>query len=371
MSNGCLWYSFGSDKTGPALAKALGFQASKKTPDFSKLDVVVGWGCKPGTKYNAEALNQRIQEGRIRVLNHPDAVEANRDKARTLAKLQEAGIAVPGFVLLDTSASSSVKRVSQALEDGTLAFPLVVLNQFNRGEPRFCFDHEEVSQVLHFRKDHRKREERFHYVRSYDHGTEYRIHLFRDLALWAQAKRPRENPLDATSKRLLEILKKKRERLVANGKAAPNLPQAGTLKWIIDAVAGEVISSSSQLKKSVALGWEYRDIPLEEVPASVVSLALDALDVAELDLGAVSLSFNSDSVARVLSITTAPALAAEQMQGFVEEIGAFAKAKTSEKKKRERKESDKAPPELVARIYQKARVASAGKAREALKSLES
>ena len=372
MSKGCVWFSFGSDKTGPILAKALDFQAIKKTPKFEGFDVVVGWGCKPGTAYSNAALNKLITEGQIRIINHPDAVVANRDKLATLAKLRDAGVAVPGFLKFDPSESKVTRAlVAAALDEGLLVYPLIALNEHHKGEPYFCFTKEDVEAVIRGNGGLAPGERR-RYFRSYDYGTEWRIHVFRDAALYAQAKVPGDSPLEATTQHLMKQLDRKIARAKESGAKIPKLPSPGVVKFIIDAVARETLRSSSQLKKSVAMGWEYHDVPLEGVPAQVTSLAVDAVEAAELDMGGVSISLDEDGGARVLSITTAPGLSEEQVQRYAEEIKTFASSQAPEKKgKKEGKvEGKTAPPELRARLYQKMKNATAQGAKKALKSLE-
>ena len=210
--SGFIWYSFGSDKTGPALGERCGFDAGKKTPTFDNYDVVVGWGCKPGTKYDSEALAQLIAQNEVRILNHPDAVSANRDKLGMLERFRDLGISVPGFVSFDPArpgvAGSEI--VPHALEGGSISLPLVILTRYNRGEPIFCYTIEDVKAAL---KGNAKKDHPLNYVRTLDQGDEYRIHVFRDIALCAQKKSASEDLVGATKETLIsrakKILKKK------------------------------------------------------------------------------------------------------------------------------------------------------------------
>jgi hypothetical protein len=156
------------------------------------------------------------------------------------------------------------------------------------------------------------------------------------------------------------------------GLKLPKLPRLDTVKWIINTVAEETLSSSSQLKKSVTMGWKYHDVPMEEVPPQVASLAVDALEAADLDLGAVSVSLDGDGVARALAITTAPNLSKEQIQRYVDEMSAFTSSQAPRKRERKKNTAgaEEAPPELRARLYQRMKNVTTEKAKKALKSLE-
>jgi hypothetical protein len=362
--SGYVWYSFGSDQTGPALGKALKFDSGKKTPCLDNYEVVVGWGCKPGKKYVSEVWSQRIAQGQLRILNHPDAVQRNRNKLDALNRLKDAGLETPGFHDLVTAESVTQQRqqIARAVEQGVLQFPVIGLNDFHKGEPAFCYTIEDVGIALR-----RKTEAPIRYFRTFDHGDEYRIHVFRDTLLLAQKKGLAEHPNDAAAKSLLKKLKKRRGK---DGKALSEKDEAFA-REVIDCLASEIIQNSSHLKKSTSLGWQHHLENLSTVPKAILNLAVEALDALQLDMGAVSISWaNKD--ARVLSATTAPALTDEEMKYYVAEVKTFSGASTIPEKKMPEaaKKGNKASPELIAKIQRKIKATSVEKAEEVLKSLE-
>ena len=120
------------------------------------------------------------------------------------------------------------------------------------------------------------------------------------------------------------------------------------------------------------MGWEWTDWGMDLVPAEVAGLAIEAMDAANLDMGAVTVS-HVDGVARVLSITTSPSINEDQMALYVAEIIRFAtdNGKTKDlATKKEAKKKRLASPELVGRLYRKMKGLSASKAEEVLESLE-
>lgn len=367
MPDGCVWYSFGSDKTGPALAEALGFQASRKTPPFGDYKVVVGWGCKPGKNYSGETLSGLIREGKTRILNHPEMVDRNRNKLATLRYLESAGVAVPGFLEFEPHRPKVCSKtlIPDKLEGGQLSFPLILLNEFNKGEPTFCYTIEDVEAAL---QGNTRKKHPYNYVRSYDPGDEYRIHVFRDTVLFAQKKNLDEDPIAAITASLEKKYVKKME------KAGESITQqsCSLVRNVCRMLASEILASTHQLKKSVKMGWKLIDWELDLVPPAVMGIAVEALDAIHLDMGAVSVS-NVDGTPRVLSATTAPALTPEQMAQYVVEVESFTntegKARAKKPELTPRRER-RASPELVAKLYRKLKGLSAEKVEEVLGSME-
>jgi hypothetical protein len=366
--SGFVWYSFGSDKTGPILAKALGFDAGKKTPELSAYNIIVGWGCKTGTKYNPEQLAQLIANSGLRVLNHPDSVMSNRDKLGTLKRLQEAGIPVPGFLEFGEGNPVSNTRdlLSKGLENGLISLPLILLRRGNAGEPIFCYTLEDAEAALRKKAD--KKASSLCYARSYLHADEWRIHVFRDKIISAQQKRCADDPLSAAIDGLTEKLQKRAKRDKVDVKLGST-----TARYIITNMAGDMLANSSQLKKSVKMGWEWVDRKLAVVPKQMVALAIEALDIAGLDMGAISISHCRDTdTMLVLSIHTAPGLTEEQTNLYVAEIEDFVTSDGKTKSKEEKRAATKRKnlaPELVARLYKRVKDLSPEKAEKLLKSL--
>lgn len=362
--NGYVWYSFGSDTTGPKLAEALGFKFGKKTPDLAGLEVVVGWGCKPGEKYNPELFKQRIQAGDLRVLNTPEAVDANRDKLALLLRLQEKKVATPGLVSLDKKDPAvCLMALDLALKNGVLSYPIVGMSNTHKGEPYFCHTREDVAAAV----ASIVKEKGIFYFRSLCAGTEYRIHVLRDTAILAQIKASAKNPLDATVKSMMDDLKHSFER---EEKLPFPIPDVRAQEWIIKQFAPEMLRGPSQLLKSVSRGWSLEDCPLSTVPKFVIEEAIKAVDAANLDLGVVSLTID-EKVARVTNVTTAPALTEKHLPIYVAAIKDFAMAKKAKAKAPAAKaEVDTAPQELIARLTNKIRGLSRKKAEAVLSVLD-
>lgn len=345
---GYIWYSAGSDVTGPALAKALGFESGSKTPDFTKFDVVLGWGAKAGTKYNAATMEGLVEQRKLRILNAVEAVDQNRDKAASLTLLQAAGISIPGFLIREGSAAEFTKELLKALKDGKLDFPIVGTTRTNKGTPVFCHTPEDMIEALKGPKA-----ESIEYFRSFCPGTEYRIHVLRDEVLFAQMKVPAKDPKKALADELKQTLKKRLEK-----KGDPTALHAGTLDWAVDELVPELLQGPAQMLRSLGRGWSLETV--KEVPAKASAMAIRALDTLGLDLGAVSVEVDGET-ARVTTVATAPNLEDSQMKIYVSALRKFCSSKSEAEKKIPDLEADEATPELLATLTRQLKGANKSK----------
>ena len=348
--SGFVWYSFGSDVTGKRLAKLLGYASGKKSVDFSAHKILLGWGCKPGEKFNAQRLSELVASRAIRIINPPAAVDANRDKVGFLKEMLAANIPTPGYVTSKVGGTEALLAgVRKGIKAGTIMFPLVGHTTTHKGDPFFCHTEEDVQVAIQLML---KRPRLAHYFRSFCPGTEYRVHIFRDEALAAQCKVLDGDPLQACATELIAKLRKKAEKEDAG---APNVSTA-VLEWVAKQMAGDLLNGSTHLQRSVKRGWTYVDSPLEQVPDEAISMSMAAMEAARLDLGAVSIIVDG-TTCRVTNIQTAPALTDDQLGMYASAIrgfaGADAKAAPSKKAKggktASRKE-EKAGVELISRL---------------------
>lgn len=368
--SGYVWYSFGSDVTGQKLAEALGYTSGKKAADFSRHKILLSWGCKPSDKFNAEKLAKLVAERKIRVINPPGAVDANRDKVTFLKEMGKANIPVPGYVASKVGGTEALLgRVEEALVNGTIMFPLVGHNINHKGDPFFCHTVEDVRLAIQLMlRDPRQA----HYFRSFCPGTEYRIHVFRDEALAAQVKQLMDDPISACVDDLISRLQKKAEKAE---EGAPQIDRP-SLEWIARQMAGDLLNGSAHLQRSVKRGWNYVDTPVDQVPDDALSLAMAAMEAARLDLGAVSVVIDGQT-ARVTNIQTAPALSDEQLGLYVSAVRDFAgtdvtaaPSKKAKSGKTAPREEEKAGVELIQRLIRKlGDGVSREAAEEALKTL--
>ncbi len=367
--SGFVWYSFGSDVTGKKLAEALGYASGKKGIDFSSHKILLGWGCKPSEKFNAQKLAQLVAERKLRIINPPASIDANRDKVAFLKEMEAHKLPIPGFVASKVAGDEGLfARVQEGIKKGTIMFPLVGCSTFHKGDPFFCHTEEDVKSAIHVMGADMRQA---HYFRSFCPGVEYRIHVFRDEAMVAQRKTLDKDPIKACSEDLMSKLKKKAAKEEQPIEIADN-----HLEWVVKQMAGELLNAASHLQRSVKRGWTYIDCPLDQVPDEAISLAMSAMEAARLDLGAVSVVIDGKT-ARVTNIQTAPALTDDQLGLYVSAIrdfaGSDATAKPSKKAKSGKtaaREEENAGVELIQRLIRKlGDGVSKRDAEEALKTL--
>jgi hypothetical protein len=369
--SGYIWYSTGSDVSGPKLAEALDFTHGKKTPKLDGVQVLIGWGCKSETRerYDPKAISAAVADGHLRVVNYPAAITAARNKMGLLQQLHAAGIVVPGFVSVkDQSPTAVVDYLGKMVDDGSMTLPCVGYNEFHKGKPVFCWTKEDLEQVVAINKSRKKDAIKIHYFRSLLQGTEYRVHVFRDEALCADVKKLSKDPVEATAKSLFGRLTKRASK---SEKALSTTEEE--LRWVVDELVSDLHQGPSHLQKSVQYGWELEPVDMGTIPAEVISTAINALDAAGLDMGAVSVVQEENS-AVVTNIISAPALDDAQLQFYTEAIKDFAGADSSEKKEKAAEEvaTDAASNEIIARLTRRVRLGkiSQVKAEEMLKALE-
>ncbi len=360
--SGYVWYSYGSDTSGPKLAEALKFKAGKKTPPFADFDLIIGWGCKPGEKYNSGVLADKIGKREIRVLNHMDVVEESRNKLLTLQKLRDAGVSTPGFAFRTEDGISLLAKTLTALEEGDLDFPLLGLNEFHKGYPTFCYT---VDDVVRAAGKRAKGIPKINYFRSFCPGTEFKIHVFRDTALAAEKKVLAGDPLKKFGEHLLKKVQRRAKKEEVQIQATEK-----EIGWITEELAQELLTGPNHMQRSVTHGWTLEEVPLGEVQGEALGQAINAIDASGLDMGAATVVVD-DGIVRVTGVISAPGLSEEQMGLYVSAIQEFAKA---EKPKRNAAKvgtkEEEAPTELIARLKRLMPGLSRKKAREVLKTLE-
>lgn len=267
----------------------------------------------------------------------------------------------------DQSPAAIVEYLSKTVDDGSLALPCMGFNEFHKGKPVFCWTKEDLEQVVAINKSRKKDAVKIHYFRSLLQGTEYRVHVFRDEALCAEVKKLSKDPVEATAKSLFGRLTKRASK---HKKALSATEEE--LRWVVDELVSDMLQGPSHLQKSVQYGWELEPVDMGTLPPEVISTAINALDAAGLDMGAVSVVQEENS-AVVTNIISAPGLDDAQLQFYTEAIEDFAASKPAEKKDKEATvASDDASTEIIAKLTRKVRLGklSQEKAEELLKALE-
>ena len=365
--SGYIWYSAGSDVTGPKLAEALGFNHGKKTPKIEDFNVLVGWGCKAESRqlYDPQKFKSCVEKGDLRILNNPEAITKARNKVNLFTDLKHSGIQIPGFFSIKgISPSNIVESIEKAIQDGLLQLPCAGFNEYNRDEPVFCWTKEDLNRIVTINKSRKKESVKIHYFRSLFQGTEYRIHVFRDEVIHAEQKILSKDPIKSTASSLYRRLSKKKD-MQASEK---------DVQLIVAEIASDLMKGPSHLQRSVKHGWQLSPVVMNDIPAEVLSTAINALEVAGLDMGAVSIILEENTPI-VTNVISAPGLNDQQMALYVDAIKEFTESNTVKPRNIATKKStigtERASTEIVAKITRRVRMGkiSQKKAEEVLKVL--
>jgi hypothetical protein len=369
--SGFLHYSTGTDTSGSRLASVLEYDSGKKAPNFESYSVYIGWGCrKPKSSSTNNLLDDLIRKRKIKILNHPHSILENRDKVLMLEKLKNAGVERPGFFVCGEPSKGVEKAVAKAVGKGVIAFPITGHTRDHRGAPFFCFTPEDIHVAFQEAKDTGRE---IDYFRSFVPGTEYRIHVLRDSAIVGQVKTRSSDAVNACARDLRETLTKKAR---ASKRALDTQTMAGgTVKWILDVLAQEMLQGSNHIQRSINRGWDLEEVSLGDLPHKITVTAVAALDAVGLDLGAVSIVYD-DKRATVTNITTGPVLKEEHLDRYRLAITEFAgnKIKKSSGKdapKTKIPSEEEANPELIAQLVRRLSGVSKEKAIRALDALKS
>jgi hypothetical protein len=354
--------------SGPKLAEALSFSHGKKTPKMDTTAVLLGWGCKAESRerYDPAKVAAAVEKGTLRIINYPEAITGARNKLALLTKLSEAGITVPGFISLKNQTAASLPEFVQGeIEAGHLTFPCVGFNEGHRGKPIFCWTAEDLEQVVKVNKSRKKGAIKIDYFRSLLQGTEWRIHVFRDSALSSEVKTLAKDPIRSTADSLMRKLTRRAEK-----NEIPITATTADLEYVVGELAADLTRGPSHLQRSTQHGWELQDVATGDVPAEVVAAAINALDAADLDLGAVSVVLEENTPV-VTNVITAPSLSDAQLTAYADAISEFADETSRVAKKKKKKSvatgaeegGPTASPELIARLSRKVRMGKISKDR--------
>jgi len=361
-----VWFSGASDETGKAIAGDLDYKYAQKTPNFPDITNLICWGAKGGTKYDPSVLNAQVTAGKLRVLNHPDRIAQNKDKLWMLERFLERGIPAPGFVnIAGLQGTQPLDTIKAALDAGTVCFPLLLMNKSNQGQPSCVYTLEEL-EVCVLRGSYPgtgTKPVNFDIARSFAHGAEFRIHVFRDSVIWAQTKTVAADPVASTAASLLKKLErtaKKAEKTIS--------ATSEEVTDIVRMLSEDLLLGPHHYQRTVGRGCELEDYSVTDLAPEIMNAAIRALDAVELDMGAVNLSFDGEQP-QITNVISYPALDDKQRAAYVSAIVEFVGTEEVAEKNIPSEGADTAAPELVARLRRKIDSLSGKKAAELLKEL--
>jgi len=289
-----LYYSGATDKTGKALAEALGIQGGIKSPGVSQ-KVVIGWGAKTKDKINL---------GKAVALNHPDLIRTNRNKLTALQVMLKAGVNVAPFVTAESALTELAKKTG-----ATVGLPLIARTNYHQGGANFftCLTRTHVQETIAILAN--KLGKQGYFQNYIDVKEEYRLHVVAGDVIYAQHKVARSNMKEA---HVSDQMDKIGAMAVKKG---VKLDEA-SLKFAME-YQGDKIASPDLIIKSNTRGYKFSSLKLANVNKALASEAIKGVEALGLQFGAVDCVLDVDGKAWVIEVNTGPGLEGTAFKNYV------------------------------------------------------
>jgi len=289
MKKAHIFYSGPTDTTGKALAAKLKATHGKTKPTGAD-KICICWGCK---------TKERINMGKMPVLNHPDRIRENRHKFNTLKKLAAAGV----YVGNHADAKSVLSLLSNPTGDEPMVLPIIGRKNYHQGGKDFhtCLTKSHVEIAIRAGAA---------YFRNYlEVKDEYRLHVFQGVVINAQRKTERKNMGDAYATQHGDR--------IANNAAKKNVKlDKATMDHVLKDLGGRQ-GHADQIIKSNTKGWKFSQIKIVNVKSNLAEAAIAAVEAAGLDFAAVDCVMLTDGRAAIIELNTGPGLEGTPFEAYV------------------------------------------------------
>jgi len=284
-----IMFSGATDVTGSALQKALDITGGKTAPKTKK-ELIIGWGAKTDD-------NISFDKG-VKVLNHPNAIRANRNKYQSLVTMNEAKVNVAKFFRANQwSPEAPVTNFGFASN-----YPLVGRRNYHQGGKGFwlCLNRSQVEAAI---------SEGAQYFQEYiDIKDEYRLHIFDGTLIYAQRKVKRDNMKEA----FVAQHKEKISNIAAKNKKKLD---DETMNYVLSRVAKEQ-ENPDMIIRSNTRGWKFSSLNLKNVSKNLTSECIKALKATKLDFGGVDCCVDADGKVWIIEINSGPGLKNSSFEAY-------------------------------------------------------
>lgn len=289
-----IWYSSATDITGQALAEALeGVSGSRSKPArLTAGDIVIGWGAKTDADVS-------FGNG-VHVLNHPNKIKANRDKLEALTKM--AGNRNLAASIAKFCAANIVIRELDR-RSATIKLPVVGRTKYHQGGTGFwlCLTKQHIQKAI---------DDGAAYFQNYiDIKDEYRLHVAFGNVIYAVKKLENATEAGWTNQRKEKIAD-------YNQKNNWNLDD-NTIDRVLALLYKEA-SLPDRIVRSNKRGWKFSSVRLENVTTPMKNAAKKAVEVMELDFGAVDCAIGNDDNPYIIEINSGPGLQGTARDKYIE-----------------------------------------------------
>jgi len=289
MKTPYIYYSGPTDGTGKELAKKLKATHGKSKPGGAKT-ICICWGCK---------TKERVNMGKMPVLNHPDMIRENRHKFNTLKKLAAAGV----YVGNHADAKTIIHALATPTGDEPMVLPVIGRKNYHQGGKDFhtCLTKSHVEIAIKAGAA---------YFRNFmDVKNEYRLHVFQGVVINAQRKTERKNLGDAYANQ-------HGDRIASNAAKKNVKLDKATMDHVLKDL-GDREGHANQIIKSNTKGWKFSQVKLTNVKKNLQEAATAAVEAAGLDFAAVDCVMLQDGRAAIIELNTGPGLEGTSFEAYV------------------------------------------------------
>jgi glutathione synthase/RimK-type ligase-like ATP-grasp enzyme len=284
-----IWYSGATDVTGRALAEALHAEGTREKPaHITANDIVIGWGTK---------IDKDILQLGGKILNHPNAIRANRDKLRALT-LMKAEHDLAGSI----ASFINTEGVAAELAAGRMKYPLIGRTTHHQGGAglRLCLNKGHLDAAI---KDGMK------YFQSYINiVTEYRLHVFDGKVIYAVKKV--ENDTEAG------WIAQHNEKIADYAQKNNVQINEQTKDYILKLLYKEQ-QLPDRIVRSNHRGWKFSSVAIDNLSAALKNAAIKAVKAVGLDFAAVDCALDESNHPWVIEANSGPGLQGTTLEKYL------------------------------------------------------
>jgi len=298
-----IWFSGATDKTGKKLMEELDVSGGTTKPTNKK--VVVGWGTKVKKDVSLPSS--------VKVINHPNAIKANRNKLTALKLMQAANVPVKEFIEAD-AVLAALDAAGNAIQ-----LPLVGRTCYHQGGDGFwtCMTRHQVQLALQQAQQLGKSQ---YFQNFMDIQDEFRLHIIDGELVYAQKKVQRDNPEEAFVNQVVDNVK----NAAARGNTTVD---EETLTLTARQMAKKQPKTANYTIRSNTRGWKFSSQKESNFGKGNLKAMLDAAKAAlvalNLQFGAVDCCLDIDGNPWIIEVNTGPGLEGTSLERYKKALGDF------------------------------------------------
>jgi len=251
--------------------------------------LVIGWGTK---------IQEDVNLGRAKVINHPNAIRNNRNKYKALEIMANSRDVVGNVKKFKTS-----NQALHAIANDELVLPVIGRRNYHQGGKGFwlCLTHGQVERAI---------ADGAQYFQNYiDIKTEYRLHVFDGSVIKAVKK------VEAASREAWTNQRKEKIMDYAT-KNDWNLDD-DTIERVLGILVKEV-TLPDYIVRSNKRGWKFSNVRVQNLSRNLKSAAINAVKALDLGFGAVDCAIDHGENAWIIEVNTGPGLQGTAFDVYVE-----------------------------------------------------